>query len=233
MANPSTLSIGSRIVFTPGFVATGAPLNPPQQPLGTQLPPTGNPTPALIFGSGPEIPGMVVNQGTLLPGLVQTVAGSAPDFIGSSALVHDLTGRPFLVVMGVNATTWASAGSPAGQRRWQYIDLSLRISSRAIASSRAQIYSAAISTLPIIVGSNSEAAFFSLGRPGWVSEHSVDEPRIVVGTDLSDRPVQLLGVEFYIRVPGNGFEKRIVHAGTDESRRSDFEGLTRRVFGLL
>jgi hypothetical protein len=123
LANPATLSIGTRITFTPGFPPGGAPLNPAPQPLGTQLPPTGNPTPALTFGLVCEIAGMVTGQGALLPGLCQSVGGSAPDFLGSTALIHDQTGRPFLVVMGVNATTWASGGSPAGQRRWQFVDL--------------------------------------------------------------------------------------------------------------
>jgi hypothetical protein len=123
LAAPSTLSVGTRIVFTPGFIASGAPLNPAPQPLGTQLPPTGNPTPALVFGVGCEIPGMVTNPNTPLPGLVQTVAGSAPDFVGSTATVHDLAGKPWRVALGVNATTWASAGSPPGQRRWNYVDL--------------------------------------------------------------------------------------------------------------
>jgi hypothetical protein len=123
MANPSTLSVGTRITFTPGFIATGAPLNPVQQPLGTQLPPTGNPTPALVFGLGCEIPGMVTNQNTLLPGLCQSVAGTAPDFIGSTALVHDQSGKPWLVVMGLFQTSWVSAGSPPTQRRWNFVDL--------------------------------------------------------------------------------------------------------------
>jgi hypothetical protein len=121
VANPTTLAIGSRVTVTLGFVPGGAPINPPTQT--GQLPPTGNPTPALVFGLVPEITGMVVNQGQALPGLCQSVVGSAPDFIGSTALVHDQAGKPFLVVMGVNATTWASAGSPAVQRRWQYVDL--------------------------------------------------------------------------------------------------------------
>jgi hypothetical protein len=123
LANPATLSIGTRITFTPGFIPSGPPLNPVQQPIGTQLPPTGNPTPALVFGLGCEIAGMVASQTTALPGLVQSVVGSAPDFTGSTALVHDQTGKPFLVVMGLNQASWVSAGSPVGQRRWQYIDL--------------------------------------------------------------------------------------------------------------
>jgi hypothetical protein len=94
-----------------------------QQPLGTQLPSIGNPTPALVFGLGCEIPGMVTNPSSLLPGLVQIVSGTAPDFLGSTATVHDLAGRPYLVALGVNATTWASGGSPASQRRWQFVDL--------------------------------------------------------------------------------------------------------------
>ena len=124
MANPATLSIGSRITFSPGFIPGGAPLNPAPQPLGTQLPPTGNPTPALTFGLVCEIAGMVTGQGALLPGLCQTVVGTAPDFIGSTALVHDQTGKPFLVVMGLNQASWVTAGSPVGQRRWSYLDLS-------------------------------------------------------------------------------------------------------------
>jgi hypothetical protein len=124
LANPATLSVGTRITFTPGFVSSGPPLNPVQQPIGTQLPyPGNNPTPALVFGVACEITGMVTGQGALLPGLCQSVVGSAPDFIGSTALIHDQTGKPFLVVMGQNATTWASGGSLVGQRRWQFIDL--------------------------------------------------------------------------------------------------------------
>jgi hypothetical protein len=110
-------------VFTPGFVATGSPLNPPPQVPLTVPPPGAGPTPALVFGLGCEIPGMVVNQNTLLPGLCQTVAGAAPDFAGSTALVHDLAGRPWLVVMGLFQTSWVSAGSLAAQRRWNYVDL--------------------------------------------------------------------------------------------------------------
>jgi hypothetical protein len=124
MANPATLSVGSRVVFTPGFIPTGAPLNPVQQPLGTQLPPIGNPTPALVFGLGCEIPGMTTNQNTPLVGLVQTVVGTAPDFAGSSAIIFDLAGTAWHVALGLNATTWASGGSPASQRRWQFVDLS-------------------------------------------------------------------------------------------------------------
>jgi hypothetical protein len=125
LAAPSTLSIGTRVVFPPGFVPAPPPLNPAQQSPGpnTTLPPVGGTTPAVTFGLGVEFPGMVVNPNTPLVGLCSAVAGSAPDFIGSTALVHDQTGKPFLVVMGVNATTWASAGSPPGQRRWQYVDL--------------------------------------------------------------------------------------------------------------
>jgi hypothetical protein len=125
LANPATLSVGTRVTVTFGFVSTPPPLNPVQQSPGpnTTLPPTGGATPLPTFGVGCEIPGMTVNQGQALPGLVQVVAGSAPDFTGSVALVHDQSGKPFLVVMGVNAATWASAGSPAGQRRWSYVDL--------------------------------------------------------------------------------------------------------------
>jgi hypothetical protein len=125
VANPSTLSIGTRVVFTPGFVPSGAPLNPAQQSPGpnTSLPPSGGATPALVFGLGCEIAGMITNQNALLPGLCQSVVGSAPDFLGSSALIHDLAGRPWLVTMGVNSATWASAGSPATQRRWNFVDL--------------------------------------------------------------------------------------------------------------
>jgi hypothetical protein len=122
VANPATLSVGTRITFTPGFVPSGAPLNPAQS-LGTTLPPVGGPTPALVFGVGCEIAGMVTNQTTPLPGLCQTVSGTAPDFIGSTAVVHDLAGKPWLVTMGLNQASWVTAGSPAAQRRWNYIDL--------------------------------------------------------------------------------------------------------------
>jgi hypothetical protein len=123
VANPSTLSVGSRVVWSPGFVSGGPPLNPAPVPLGTVLPPVGGTTPAVVFGLVCEIAGMTANQGSPLPGLCQTVAGSAPDFVGSTALIHDQAGKPFLVAMGVNATTWASGGSVVGQRRWQYVDL--------------------------------------------------------------------------------------------------------------
>jgi hypothetical protein len=120
MANPATLSIGTRIVFTPGFIASAPPLNPAYS---ASVPSIGNPTPAVAFGLACEIVGMTTNPGQALPGLCQTVSGSAPDFTGSVALVHDLAGQPFRVVMGLNQASWVTAGSPMGQRRWQYCDL--------------------------------------------------------------------------------------------------------------
>jgi hypothetical protein len=124
MANPSTLSIGTRITFTAGFVSGGPPLNPVQGVVGpVSVPASGGQTPALVFGLVPEIAGMVTNQNTPLPGLCQSVVGAAPDFIGSTAVVHDLAGKPWLVTLGLNQTSWVSAGSPAAQRRWNYIDL--------------------------------------------------------------------------------------------------------------
>jgi len=58
------------------------------------------------------------------PGLCQSPAGAAPDFIGSTAIVHDARGAPFLVQLGVNATTWASQGSPSSVAHWSFVDLS-------------------------------------------------------------------------------------------------------------
>jgi hypothetical protein len=123
MANPTTLSVGTRITFTPGFVLGGPPLNPVLSS-GPQLVPfIGGPTPAVAFGLVPEIAGMAANQNTPLPGLCQSLVGAAPDFAGSSAVVFDLAGKPWVVTLGLNQTSWASAGSPVGQRRWNYIDL--------------------------------------------------------------------------------------------------------------
>jgi hypothetical protein len=58
------------------------------------------------------------------PGLVQQTGGGAPDYIGATAVVHDGRGQPFLVQLGVNATTWASGGSLPGVAHWSFIDLS-------------------------------------------------------------------------------------------------------------
>jgi hypothetical protein len=66
---------------------------------------------------------MTVNQNTPLPGLCQSVVGAAPDFVGSSAVVYDLAGRAWIVALGLNQASWVSAGSPAGQRRWAFVDL--------------------------------------------------------------------------------------------------------------
>jgi hypothetical protein len=120
MAAPATLSIGTRITFPPGFLAGGAPFNPVYS---ASVPSIGGTTPAPVFGLACEIAGMVTNPGQALPGLCQTVSGSAPDFAGSVALVHDLAGQPFRVVMGLNQASWVTAGSPIGQRRWNYCNL--------------------------------------------------------------------------------------------------------------
>jgi hypothetical protein len=123
MANPSALSVGTRITFTPGFVPGGPPLNPVLGGGPQPVPPIGGQTPAPVFGLVPEIVGMVTNQPTPLPGLGQTVSGTAPDFAGSTGLVHDLAGKPWLVTLGLNQASWVTAGSPVAQRRWNYIDL--------------------------------------------------------------------------------------------------------------
>ena len=125
MAAPTTLSVGTRIVWTP----PATPTPPPQLfsgagPVAVPSPqaPGPAPIPAGFAVAQPQYPGLV-GSGPF-PGLVHTVAGSAPDFAGSQALIHDQTGKPFLVTMGLNATTWASQGSNPQQQRWQYVDLS-------------------------------------------------------------------------------------------------------------
>ena len=122
MAAPSTLSVGSRVTVTLGFVPTGNPLNPVSQ-VPLTVPPSGGTTPAPTFGVGCEVPGLVTSQGTPLPGMCQVVNGSAPDFAGSSAVIHDLAGKPWLITMGLFQTSWVSAGSLATQRRWNFVDL--------------------------------------------------------------------------------------------------------------
>ena len=125
VANPATLSTGTRIVWNPPATPT-----PPTQlfsSAGPQVVPSPQavgpaPIPAGFAVAQPQYPGLV-GSGPF-PGLVHTVAGSAPDFAGSQALIHDQTGKPFLVTMGLNATTWASQGSNPQQQRWQYVDLS-------------------------------------------------------------------------------------------------------------
>jgi hypothetical protein len=123
VANPSTLSVGTRITFTPGFVPGGPPNNPASGGAAAVMPSIGGVTPPVTFGLVPEIAGMVTNQNTPLVGLCQRVVGAAPDFLGSSAIIFDLAGTPFLVSMGPNQASWVTAGSPVGQRRWNYIDL--------------------------------------------------------------------------------------------------------------
>jgi hypothetical protein len=122
VANPSTLSVGSRILWT-------APYSPPILPSSAPTTvPSANasgvaPIPANVAGQPPGAfyPGMT--GGGPFPGLVQTAAGSSPDFIGSTAIIHDARGQPFLVNLGLNATTWASSGSPTAREHWQFIDL--------------------------------------------------------------------------------------------------------------
>ena len=122
MANPATLSVGTRITVTMGYGASGAPLNPPSGGAAAVMPSIGGVTPPVQFGLGPELP-MATNQNTPLPGLVQAVAGGAPDFVGSVATIFDLSGKPWAVTMGVFQTTWVSAGSNTAQRHWNYVDL--------------------------------------------------------------------------------------------------------------
>jgi hypothetical protein len=128
LANPATLSIGTRITWVCGFVPFGPPLLPLNSSGPTAAGPyiagyAGSPPPPQ-FALAPQVAGMVTTQGAALPGLCQTVNGSAPDFTGSTAVVHDQAGKTFIVVMGQNTATWTSGGSLPGVAHWQFTDLS-------------------------------------------------------------------------------------------------------------
>jgi hypothetical protein len=122
MALPTTMSLGSRIIWWPPF-------SPPILPSGAPavVPPIGAggvaPIPQNVVGvsSGASYPGMTGNGPFV--GLCSQVGGAAPDFIGSAAVIHDARGTPFLVQLGVNATTWTSGGSQPMQQHWSFVDL--------------------------------------------------------------------------------------------------------------
>jgi hypothetical protein len=124
VAAPTTLSVGTRIVWTPPATPT-----PPTQlfsgagPVAVPSPqaPGPAPIPAGFAVAPPVYPGLV-GSGPF-PGLVHTVNGSAPDFVGSTALVHDAHGQPFLVQLGVSLATWQSNGTPPSQAHFQLVDL--------------------------------------------------------------------------------------------------------------
>jgi hypothetical protein len=119
MANPSTMSLGTRIIwwapYQPAVPPTGAPVVVPPVD-GRVLPIPGN-----VVGSPPPYPGM---QGTgPFVGLCAQPGGATPDFLGSAAIVFDGHGAPFLVQLGINTATWVSGGSLPGTARWSFVDL--------------------------------------------------------------------------------------------------------------
>jgi hypothetical protein len=122
MALPTVMSQGTRVIWWAGYQP---PVPPPAISGPTIIPPnytTGvAPIPGNICGSPPPYPGMVgVGPFT---GLCQQPGSGAPDFIGSTAIVFDGRGAPFLVGLGVNATTWVSGGSLLSVAHWQFVDL--------------------------------------------------------------------------------------------------------------
>ena len=125
MALPTTLSQGSRILWTPP--ATAAPPTQLFSSAGPQVVPSPQapgpaPIPTGFAVAQPQYPGMV-GSGPF-PGLCQSVSGAGPDFVGSIAIVHDGRGQPFLVTMGPSQATWVSNGSPPSQAHFQLVDLS-------------------------------------------------------------------------------------------------------------
>jgi hypothetical protein len=124
MANPSTLSVGSRVIwwapYQPPILPSSAPTTVPAS-AGNATP---TPIPPNVAGQPPSAfyPGM--QGGGAFPGLCQSVGGAAPDFVGSTAIVHDVRGQPFPVQMGVNIASWQSGGSQPSQQHWQFVDLS-------------------------------------------------------------------------------------------------------------
>jgi hypothetical protein len=121
MALPTTMALGSRIIFWAPY----APGASPTPGLGSQISPAIDgrilPIPPNIV-SQPVIPGMVGNGPFV--GLCTTPGGAAPDWVGSAAVVFDSRGQSFLVQLGINLASWQSAGSPAGIAHWSFIDLS-------------------------------------------------------------------------------------------------------------
>jgi hypothetical protein len=125
MALPTTMSIGSRVIWWAGYQP---PIPPPALSGPTLVPgnagyPGVTPTPPNVAGTGPMgYPGMT-GTGPFV-GLCQSVGGSSPDFVGSTAAVHDSRGQPFLVQLGINFSTWQSGGSQPALAHWQFVDLS-------------------------------------------------------------------------------------------------------------
>ena len=124
MAAPTTLSVGTRIVWTPPATPT-----PPTQLFSSAGPqtvpspqaPGPAPIPVGFAVAQPQYPGMV-GSGPF-PGLCQSVSGAGPDFAGSTAIVHDQAGKPFLVQLEVSLATWQGNGSPPSQAHFQLVDL--------------------------------------------------------------------------------------------------------------
>jgi hypothetical protein len=119
MALPTVMQLGTRIIFWPPFqppvLPTGAPVIAPPSD-GRILPIPGN-----IVGSPPPYAGM---QGTgPFIGMCCQPGGSTPDWLGSAAIIFDGRGAPFLVALGINLSTWQSAGSVAGVGHWSFVDL--------------------------------------------------------------------------------------------------------------
>src|ERR1700730_12319693 len=124
MALPTTMSPGTRIVW---WAPYSPPILPPSSP--TVVPanagdPAPTPIPPNVVGvpSSAAYPGMAGNGPFV--GLCQSVGGASPDFVGSSAVIHDARGQPFLVQLGINLATWTANGSQPAQQHWQFIDLS-------------------------------------------------------------------------------------------------------------
>jgi hypothetical protein len=122
MALPTVMSQGTRVIWWAGYQP---PVPPPAISGPTMIPPNyaagTAPIPGNICGSPPPYPGMVgVGPFT---GLCQQPVGAAPDFIGSTAIVFDGRGSPFLVALGINIASWVSGGSLLGVARWQFVDL--------------------------------------------------------------------------------------------------------------
>jgi hypothetical protein len=114
MANPSTLSPGTRILWWAPYQAPVPQLFSSAGPQTVPSPqaPSVAAIPQNIAGQAPPYPGMV-GAGPF-PGLVQSVGGGRTDFVGPTAVVHDARGQPFLVSLGVNTATWTSGGSLPG-----------------------------------------------------------------------------------------------------------------------
>jgi hypothetical protein len=124
MALPTTLSLGTRVIW---WAPYSPPILPPSTP--TTVPAsagnaTPTPVPPNVVGVPPSAtyPGMS-GSGPFV-GLCASVGGASPDFVGSSAVIHDARGAPFLIQMGINLATWQSGGSQPSQQHWQFVDLS-------------------------------------------------------------------------------------------------------------